>query len=285
MSIGLVSCNAQNVSEPISENQTSTAISTPSPFPSETPISTSTVFLTATPESTETLTPPPTLSQPTSEAEIKLLMQNDIECNFPCFLGVIPEQTTVGELVKGFTRYGLHLHPHDPLDSAYTIFSFGPSEIPPYSHFYIQDGRVQTIKIEIDQTNEFEWALYYPAALLKRLGTPSSVTFALSTIPDPSLIPSKAWYYMTFFYDDSDLVVQYFMAEVKLGDLITLCPNKDTFQGAQIWLGVPLKDAPSPTEDGHLEEATTFTIENIRDFLLQGPDACFDLKSSAVPMY
>jgi hypothetical protein len=253
------------------------------PFHSETPISTSTVFFTATPKSTETLTPPPTLSQSTSEAEIKVLMQNDNECKLPCFLGVIPGQTTVGELVKVFARYGLP--PHDSLDNTYTIFSYGPSEIPPYSRFYIQDGRVQTITIEIHQTNEFEWALYYPAALLKRFGTPSSVTFALSTIPDPSLIPPKVWYYMTFFYDDSDLVVHYFMAEVELGDLITICPNKDAFQGAQIWLGKPLGNTPSPTEDGYLEDATSFTLESFRDFLLLSPDACFDLKSSGVPIY
>lgn len=277
-----MSCNARNMSVTISENQTSTPIFTPSPFQSETPISTSTLSFTATPESTETLTPHPTLSQSTSETEIKQLMQNDIECKLPCFLGVIPAQTTVDELENVFTHFGLHRA--TTLGSPYTIFSFGQSEIPPYSKFYVQYGMVQTIDIEIHQTNEFQWSLYYPAAMLKRFGTPSSVTFGFSTFSESGFIPSTVWYNMTFVYDDLDLVIEYFLAEVKFGELVTVCPNKDTFRGASILLGKPLEETPSPTEDGHLEDATSFTLEKFSGFLLDD-SACFDLKVSAVPFY
>jgi hypothetical protein len=283
MSIGLVSCNARNISEPISENQTSTPIFTPSPFQSETPISTSTLSFTATPESTETLTPHPTLSQSTSETEIKQLMQNDIECKLPCFLGVIPAQTTVDELENIFNHFGLHRA--TTLGSPYTIFSFGQSEIPPYSRFYIQHGMVQTIEIEIHQTNEFQWSLYYPAAMLTQFGTPSGVAFDFATITESGFTPSEVWYSMTFVYDDLHLVIRYFMAEVKFGELVTVCPNKDTFRGAIILLGKPLEDTLSPTEKGTLGESTSFTLEKFRDFLLLEPNACFDLKSSVVPFY
>ena len=271
------------MSAPISENQTSTPIFTPSPFQSETPISTSTLSFTATLESTETRTPHPILSQSTSEAEIKQLMQNDIECKLPCFIGVIPGQTTVDELENVFIHFGLHRD--TPLWSPYTIFSFGQSEIPPYSKFYIQHGLVQTIDIEIHQTNEFQWSLYSPAAMLNQFGTPSDVTFGFTTSTESGFIPSEVWYYMTFVYADMGLVIEYFMAEVKFGELVTVCPNKDIFRGASILLGKPLEDTLSPTEDGTLEESTSFNLEKFRDFLLLEPNACFDLKSSAVPFY
>lgn len=258
-------------------------ILTPSPFQSETPISASILSFTATPESEETPIPHPTLSQSTSETEINQLMQNDIECKLPCFLGVIPAQTTVDELENIVTHYGLHHS--NTLGTAYTIFSFGQSEIPPYSSFYIQHGMVQTIEIEIHQTNEFQWSLYYPAAMLNRFGSPSRVSFGFATISESGFIPSEVWYYMTFVYDDLDLVIEYFMAEVKFGELVTVCPNKDIFRGATISLGKPLEGTPSPTKDGTLEETTSFNLETFRDFLLLEPDACFDLKSSAVPFY
>lgn len=53
-----------------------------------------------------------------------------------------------------------------------------------------------------------------------------------------------------------------------------------------IWLGnTPEQDYPPlPTEDGSLEEVTSFTLESFRDFLLLGADACFDLKANAIPI-
>jgi hypothetical protein len=56
------------------------------------------VVSTATLKPTMTLTPPATSSLEESNQEIRQLMQNDVECKPPCFLGVVPEQTSLGEI-------------------------------------------------------------------------------------------------------------------------------------------------------------------------------------------
>jgi len=125
----------------------------------------------------------------------------------------------------------------------------------------------------------------FPSAMLKRFGTPSKVTFGLLVIHEPTPTPWKGWYHMTFFYDDLDLIIWYYEPEIRLGELITVCPNKDDFQSAIIWLGKSPYYPPSPDEDGPLENVTSFTLDSFRDYLLLGPGACFYLKASAIPIY
>lgn len=257
---------------------------TPSVVPSQTTVFTPTISPTQTPEQTATLTPPPTLSLEMRDGELRQLLQDNVDCKLPCFMGITPEQTTLGELNNFFIRYGLH--PYDFHGVVFQVIHDINNAIAPDTSFYVPYGVVRSMRVRPIQSNEFEWAIFSPAKVLQDYGAPSKVTFGLQVIHEPSPTPLKAWYIMTFYYDELDFIIQYSNAEIKLGKSITVCPNKDEFtQGAFLWLGKNPDHPPLPTQDGPLEDVTSFTTESFRDFLLLGPGACFDLKASAIPIY
>lgn len=280
----LAACDSRNKPIPVSENELSPTQFTPSPVLSPTPVFTPTRSPTPTPTGTATLTPPPTLSLQMRDAELRQLIIDNVGCQPPCFMGIVPEQTTLGELNNFFIRYGLH--PYDFHRRVFEVNYEMNDEIPPDTRFYIQNGVVKSIKVRLIQSHAFEWALYSPARVLNDLGAPSKVTFGLQVIHEPSPNPLQGWYRMTFYYDDLDLIIHYGDAEIKLGELITVCPNRDSFSdSASLWLGKSPDDPPRSSLDGPLEEVTPFTPESFKDFLLLGPGACFDLKASAIPIY
>ena len=199
------------------------------------------------------------------------------------FLGVMPEQTTLGELKNIVLRFGLPLY--DYQGTVYSIGYDSDQDTTPDTQFFIQSGMVNSIEISIDPKNEFEWSLYSPAGVLKRLGVPSFVTFGLQVVHEPTPTSWKAWYLMTFYYDDLDFIIQYGLPEVTLGELITVCPNKDTFDDTFLWLGKNPDHPPYKSQDDPLEDVTSFTLERFRDYILLDPGACFYLKRNAIPIY
>lgn len=281
--ITLASCNPVNT--PIITSTLSTTGTTPFPIINKTPFFTSTVTLPPTLEPTATLTPLPVLSQQASESEIRDLLQNDVDCKPPCFLGVIPEKTTVDELKLIFNHFGLPLYDYEGKGHAYALEKFPNSEIPPETGFHLSNDLVKSMRVYLDRSNQFEWSMYSPSAMLKRYGAPSKITFGLQVIHEPTPTPWKAWYHMTFFYDDLDLIIWYHEPEIRLDELITVCPNKDDFQGAIIWLGKSPYYPPSPDEDGALEDVTSFTLESFKEYLLLGHGSCFYLKRDSIPTY
>jgi hypothetical protein len=270
---------------PITASAIPATNSTLLPILSQTPSVTPTITFTPTLEPTATLTPLRVLSQQASESEIRDLLQNDVDCKPPCFLGVFPEKTTVDELKNIFKRFGLPLHDYEGKGRAYAVEQFPNGDVPPETGFHLSDGLVKSMRVYPNRSNQFEWSIYSPSAMLKRFGTPSKVTFGLTVVHEPTPTPWKGWYHMTFFYDNLNLIISYSEPEIRLGELITVCPNKDDFQGAIIWLGKSPYYPPSPDVDGPLEDVTSFTLESFRDYLLLGPGACFYLKASAIPIY
>lgn len=278
--ITLASCNSANTPIATTTNIFETDIAI-----SQTPAGTFLPVAPPTLEPTITLTSFPVLSQQVSESEIKGILQNDAKCKPPCYLGVIPEKTTVDELKLIFNRFGLPLYDYEGKGRAYALEKFPNSEIPPETIFYLDNGLVKNMEVNIDRSNQFEWSIYSPSAILRRYGTPSKVTFGLQVIHEPTPTPWKSWYHMTFFYDDLDLIILYHRPEIRLDELITVCPNKDDFLGAFIWSGISSIYQPSPDEDGPLEEVTSFTLESFKEYLLLGPGACLYLKRDAIPIY
>ncbi len=283
--ITLASCNPVSTPSPIVVSELPATGTTPLPIISQTPSFISTATLSPTLEPTITLTPLPVLSQQASESEIRDLLQNDVDCKPPCFLGVIPEKTTVDELKLIFNHFGSPLYDYEGKGRAYALEKFPNSELPPETGFHLDSGFVKSMRVYLDRSNQFEWSIYSPSAMLKRYGTPSKITFGLQVIHEPTPTPWKAWYHMTFFYDDLDLIIWYYEPEIRLDELITVCPNKDEFQGAIMWLGRSPYYPPSPDEDGALEDVTSFTLETFKEYLLLGSGACFYLKRDAIPIY
>jgi len=209
------------------------------------------------------------------EDEIKQLLQDD-NCKPPCFLGIVPEKTTVEELKNIFTRYG------EPLQTVPFGYSNPPhpnsDQLIPYSLFSIRDGKVHSMLIEVGTSNEFVLLLYSPINVMKRFGAPSKVEFGMGFTD-----PARAWgrYLVKYYYDNPDFVIQYYgFPDVRLSERITVCPNTDEFDGTWLSLGKDPDIVLLNTFNVPLEEVTSFTLEGFREYML-GPAACFDLKGKA----
>ncbi len=275
----LVSCDTRTLATSIKPTLSSTiAISSSS---SDTPSPTTTASSTLTPEPTVTSTFVSTLLPQLGDTELRQILQNDNECKLPCFLGIVPEKTTFAEFQNIFFHFGLPVKDYEGKGTAYFVSHYPDREVPPEANYFVQDNLVKSIKIYIDQSNQFEWSIYSPSALLKRYGVPSRVSFDISVIHEPIPTPWKGWYGMTIYYSDIDFIIEYDGAEVRLGKQITVCPNKDEFEGARAWLGK--NPNHPPFVNALLEQATSLTLEKFTDFLLQGPGACFQLNADKIP--
>jgi hypothetical protein len=213
------------------------------------------------------------------ESEIKQIFQNDA-CKPPCFLGIVPKQTTIGELKNMFTRYGETLQ-NDPCGYSNLKALPNSEKLIPNINFCVRDDKIVNSMLVDIYRNDFAWSFYSPANVIKRFGTPSKIIFGMQYIDDPT--STKGWYLMTYYYDDLDFMIRYGAPEVKLGELITVCPNKDEFAFSTLWLGEPPDNPPDP-RIAPLEEVTSFTIESFREYIL-GAGACFDLKGKALGIF
>jgi hypothetical protein len=275
ISLILISCNSQVLitSTPIHETPRITFA------PSSTPTFIPTV--TVVPELTITPTFVPTLSAQSREDALRHILQDDVTCKSPCFLGIVPDKTTSLELENVVFHYGIPMT-HSEEKSTYSINPLLHDNFPPHALFFTENDMVKSTKIYIDPSNQFEWSMYSPTALLKRYGIPSRVNFNLGGIHEPSDTPQNGWYGMRIYYDDLDFIIEYGDAEAKLGKSITVCPNKDQFDSARVWLG---KNPDNPPLDSTpLEQATSFTLEKFTDYLLLGSGACFELNGENIPI-
>lgn len=203
------------------------------------------------------------------ESEIKQILQDD-SCKLPCFLGIVPGKTAVDEMKSMLTRYGEPLE-HSPCGYYIANGAYG-DELIPYIHFCISNDKIYSMQVTIYPSN-FAWQLYSPANVIKRFGTPSKILFHIQPNSNES---GKGWYSLIYSYDDLNSVIAYSFPDVVLGEVITVCPNKDEYISF-LRLGRKPEHAQRVVP---LEKATSFTLETYREYIL-GSDACFDLKGKA----
>lgn len=147
---------------------------------------TSTATATSEPTQTVTLTLPVVLEPGQVEEYInRSLLEEPIECDVPCFWGILPGKTTFGEAKNIFYRLRLDL-----------IFVAARGNKEYYSAIYdsddrlridpgltIQENIVKNLSVVITSkpkvSRSREWIAYSPRTLIERYGTPSKVNFAL----------------------------------------------------------------------------------------------------------
>jgi hypothetical protein len=232
---------------------------------------------TSTPRSTPTttLTPPATLEPKQARETIKTLLEEPIDCAAPCFWGIMPGQSTLGEANNIFIRLGLQLKYVNTLDhkAFYEVdygsdnsFSIRPnlaiqSDIVKYLTLYINP---ETQKVGVPRT----WSAYSPETLINRYGSPSKVNFNVDRGESPS-------YGMVMYFNAEDLIVEYYSYD--LGAKLQVCPPTDQMDSVRLWMG---KDPENPPlEDVPLEKATSMTLKEFSKLMTSDPNtACFDLK-------
>ena len=252
-----------------SQTATSTATIEPSPIPTITPITTPTSL--------------PTLEPDIAGEKIRTLLQDAVDCAAPCFWGIVPGDTNLGESEKVFTHLGL------PIMSGYNEgkdfsginydlaggLSLGVS-------LTIQDHVVENIRVIIIPEKPKagkvrEWLAYSPEALIKRYGMPSRVDFHADWGPGPL-------FGMVMYFEKVDLIVQYTgekIIPIQRG-ASWVCPLTAQFDDVRLWIG---KDPLYPPGRGTpLEKVTSFTIETFAKLMGGDPNqACFIFNGNAMP--
>lgn len=278
LTLFLSACAQNNSTVDVSQKTLTPALPTATIEPSATitPLPTS----TSQPTPTITLTLPATLEPVHAKEAIQKLLQEPIDCAAPCFWGIVPGRTTLGEATNIFTYLGLQLKYVNTLrgsefyENQYD-FSDGLSVS---SNYQIQDGIVKSTRVYISPEKQKEgisreWLAYSPETLINRYGSPSKVDLFLGR-------GSLTSFMMDVYFDDVDLVVRYYIFDLRTK--IQVCPLTDQFEAVQMWLG---KNSSLSTPDAvPLENGTSLTMGKFSELMTGDPNkACFNIKAEVFP--
>lgn len=222
---------------------------------------------------------PATLEPEQAEEAISNLLMEPMGCEAPCFWGIIPGQTTLGEAKIIFNLMGLqmqHTNTRDNKDFYEVTYDFdsGLSVSPVLA---IQDDIVKNIDVGINPKKRQagvprDWLAYSPETLINQYGTPSRVDFFVGR-GAPTIS-----YAMTMYFDSVDLIVEYGGYDIIFETTsFHVCPLTDQFDSVRIWMGQdpqypPLDEVP-------LEDATSMTLGEFAKLMTGNPDnACLNLK-------
>jgi hypothetical protein len=230
---------------------------------------------------TETPTAVPTLRPEQAKEAIQDLLLNNASCLAPCFMNIVPGQTTFEEANAFFTHLGLDLQyssTQGNMEFYEAAYRFGTS-LSFSIRLITQSGIVKNLDIPItipkDQkgSNPQEWADYSLNNIINKYGPPSKVNFFVGRGPTPS-------YSMDVYYDANDLIIEY--SSYDLGKKLQICPYSDQLTSIRLWLGE--NPISPPLDTVLLEEATSMTMEEFSKLMTGDPQkACFNLKEEMFP--
>jgi hypothetical protein len=235
------------------------------------------------PTQTITLTPPPTLLPEQAKETITTLLKEPVDCDAPCFWGIIPEQTTFSEVKNILNHLGLQIKRTMYKGKDFYGVSYDlDSGLSVLVTLTVQGMIVTDLRVDINPETQKtgvlrEWSAYSPEALIQRYGTPSKVDFALEWGP-------RSFFAMDIYFETVELIVEYTGYEIISGTrtMPQVCPLTDQFSSVRIWMG---KDPQNPPPDGVLlEEATSMTAEEFSELMKGSPDtSCFSLDGEMFP--
>jgi len=256
---------------------------TGTPIPSPTLVF-STATSTSTPTETSTATLPATLGPEQAKETIRTLLQDSIDCESPCFWGIVIGRTTLEEAINIFAHLGLqlkHTNTRDNKDFYGVVYHSGNGlEVTPI--LTVQNNIVKSLDVGINDTSQEgtprKWSAYSPETLIKRYGSPSRVDFFLGRVaPTPT-------HSMKMYFEKVELIVEYSGTNLLNVDLpkLEICPLTNQVEYIHIWMG----DDPRypPSLDVPLEEATSLTMEEFSKLMTgDAKMACFNLKEEKFP--
>lgn len=260
-SVGAASCQMQRVtSVPVRQETphqvktvTLTAVSQSFQI---TPMITNTFMrVPATPTATDTPTPTisptthPTLTKQESEKLTTEYIKTNGGCK-ECFWGIVPDVATVDQVETFITK--MNRVSEQDQNNISTGFSTKDGLITIEFIFHYNDtSMIDGIRAYLGNFNNpgvsrADWSFYNPDNILREYGIPSRIRIAAGTGP---ITPSqnKTDYYMSFTFDQSNMVIEYAYAEEAIIDSsgYKICPIKDRITSAAVWYGEYKENPPS----------------------------------------
>jgi hypothetical protein len=217
---------------------------------------------------------------PTEAREtLKALLQKPVDCEAPCFWGIIPGQSTLNESLRIFAHFGLQTK-STTLDNKefYGIAYDFDKSLSILVTLTIQDKIVENLRVDINPEIQKvdvprTWSAYSPETLINQYGSPSRVNFNVDRGESPS-------YGMVMYFDAENLIVEYYSYD--LGAKLQVCPPTDQMDSVRLWMGQDPQYPP--LEDVPLEKATSMTMEEFSKLMTGDPNkACFKLKPEIFP--
>jgi hypothetical protein len=215
---------------------------------------------------------------------IRKLLQEPVDCEAPCFWGIVPGQTTYDEAKNAFSQLELQTWEIER-DKQYYYGAIYKSDngLSIMPSLAIRNNIIENINISI--TPEIykvgvprEWLAYSPETLISRYGAPSRVDFFVGRA-NP-----KMSYAMILYFQKVNMIVEYGGYDIKAvsSNTFRICPLLDQVETVGIWLG---KDPENPPGNAaSLEEATSLTLDRFTQLMLGSSDkACIDLNGELFP--
>jgi hypothetical protein len=241
--------------------------------------------LSATLSPTLPPTPVDTLEPEIARATLEPLLRDPLNCDVPCFWGIIPGKTDFNEARTLFSRLGFTPFEGTDLYSGRDFYTIGyessigrDSSVTLFpSHHRIANIFITPEIIKQKVGSPREWIAYSPETLIRKYGKPSRVDFYLAW---PGGGGSEI--IMKMYFDASDLIVQYTGENMlpSSNHSPRLCPLTAPFDYVRLWLGTeppnrPLAGVP-------LEQATSLAVDQFTQLMLGDPkQACFTLNGDA----
>jgi len=296
IAVTLSGCVSNGSTSNTASNTPEWAILTVTPRPTTTPTLTATRLAsptiipptsTSTSTQTPTLTPPPTLEPDQAEEAIQTLLEEPLDCLAPCFWGITPGQTMLGEATNIITRLGLPVNSTTVDQKIYygTNYKF-ESGLSIRVVLPIHLDIVKNVEISITPEKSQpgvprEWLAYSPETLIARYGPPSKAGFWVTRAAGPG------GFSMVMYFDEVDLIVEYdsrdfdpIYAGEKLSHRVCLLTNE--INHVRVWMGKNPENPPGG--ETPLEEAAALTLEEFAALMLGDPEnACVELKDDAFP--
>lgn len=234
------------------------------------------------PTITATLTPPVTLEPEQAKETIRTLLREPIDCPAPCFWGIVPGQTTLGDVKNIFARLRLPVECTIYENNGFCGIAYRfSSSLSIDVTLTMRNNIVENLRVEISPEKQEkiprEWQAYSPETLIARYGTPSRVDFFLGRAA-----PSHD-YSMVLYFDAEDLIVEYFGYDYTFdGTFVQTCPLINQWFDVRVWVG---KNPQYPPSDGvSLKDATSLTLEEFSVLMTGDPQkACLKLKENVFP--
>jgi len=238
---------------------------------------------TSSPSNTQTATvfPVNTLESDLGKKQFMAFLQGSSECETPCFLGIMPDKTTINEAQNIVSHLNLILENTNRVNETkyYYLYIVLDDDMSTGVTLAVENDIVKNINIGItpnrqSKLNHANWSAYSPDTLISRYGTPSSVTFEAFGSTYPS-------YEMVMYFNKVNLIVYYSSRDIS--PEWQICPLADQMEFVNVWIGKN-PDYPPPSFPASLEKATSMTMEEFAKAMTGDPNnACFELKPDMFP--
>jgi len=232
--------------------------------------------------------PLPTATREKNWQQIGWLLQSNGGCDQPCFMGLIPEVTTLTEYKDFLSKTGMGGSETNP---GYYSFAYhykthlGINAVVEIQGDVIKNIRVILGGFENSPTiSRQDWSAFLPEKILQTYGKPSKVGFFISDLRKVNDPQPKVLFDFVFVYEDIDLVVYYDCGGIddQKDGIYRFCPGSDKIYTINIWLG-KYKETINEARYGiKLEDATFLSIEEFYERFTQNPtEFCLELNADA----